>query len=142
MCTCLTTPDTDVDEFAMFVPTSQPLEDGEDKNLHQRASPTCRVCGEKNGEGSPKIIHRRLIRRASPVKFKAGMASVMAPAARIPSLSLIRRVTSPGPVKRVHYGRAASRMLKEILAMEALTARMRYQYVMLRRKAGPSNGNK
>jgi hypothetical protein len=72
-----------------------------------------------------------LIRRASPVvrwltiprivtysiltlyqKFDVSPAS---PAVRIPSMKLVRRVTSSSPVKRVHYGRAATRMLKEIL---------------------------
>jgi hypothetical protein len=62
-------------------------------------------------------------------------ATIQAPAPRIPSSNLVRRVTSYSPVKHFHYSRAASRIHKELLILEARCARLRKQYVRLKRKA-------
>ncbi|KAJ6565217.1 hypothetical protein DFH09DRAFT_1278689 [Mycena vulgaris] len=139
-----------------YVPTSQPLEDGEDENppvdWHHRTS--CQVCNDMRHPSesavyrslslSPdskyyaarKIRTALLVRRAPPVKFGAALASVKTPArTRIPLLQLVRRVTSAGPVKRFYFRRAASGVLKAILAAEAIIARMRIRHMKLVRKA-------
>ncbi|KAJ7686203.1 hypothetical protein B0H17DRAFT_1137063 [Mycena rosella] len=127
ICGC---PNPPGDEEEDFVPTSQPLHDGEDQKPSRT---TCGLCGW-NGN-IPPALHvgrARLVRR---VRFNASLASVKTPAARIPTLKLVRRVTSTGPIKRFIAGRAASHLLKEILAVEAVTARMRFKHAKLVRKA-------
>ncbi|KAJ7783929.1 hypothetical protein DFH07DRAFT_764298 [Mycena maculata] len=105
-----------------FVPTSQPLEE-------------VLVPKGENKENFWKGIRARLVRCAPPVKFRPSVADVKTPAARIHSWQLVRRVSSPGPVNRFRYKRAASRIFKEILAVEALAARMRKRRARFLRKA-------
>ncbi|KAJ6586696.1 hypothetical protein B0H10DRAFT_1961608 [Mycena sp. CBHHK59/15] len=117
------------DEEGFFVPTSQLQEDGEDYKIYD--SRTRCFCDLGGGSGVKLKTH--LVRRASPVKFNLACAATLA--ARIPSLKLVRCVTSSSPVKCLHYGRAASRLRREILDLEAKIARMRKRYERLNRKA-------